>query len=377
MKNNSLFAVLVLSVCVIGFASLYGCGAAPTSGGGSAVGGNRVGSYLYSGTQSPGDVWSWLISTETFSGSCEVGAQKGVWVSGTWVTLLSGFGKATISNAGGPAGMTPPTDGSAHAYFLEFPNTMLLVKPEGDNDSRVMVCAASATLEPNAGRYIYVNIPEASWESGSPAYGTVETSQTSPGYWHFDMTSYLFTGEVFGSNHDNFFYSNGTFTCETTSDKTQVFMTPSNVFFGDSGPYKGGFAGAKYESMTTTEFSAGLNHTYKGVRFVYNVSSFTGETEPITCSKVATMDALLASDYSGGAIETGIPSHAGVRITFEASSVPGFYKGYAEQLGSGDPDVFMCLISRIGPVDNKKYAIAGFGIGGDGRPFNFLIIQTD
>lgn len=374
MKNKYWFQALLLILCVACIAFIYGCGANPTSGGGGSSGGNRAGTFVYSGTQSPGDVWSWIISTETFIGSNET---TGMWVKGSWVTLVTGFGKATITSAEGPS--APPGDGSAHAYFLEFPNTMLLVKPDDDNDSRVMVCAAAATIEPNAGRYLFVNIPESGWDIGSPSYGTVEAINNSDGTFSFAVTNYTITNEVFSSNPPTrFIWSNGSFTIEATgTDSTEVFMTPSGVFFGDSGPDRGGFAGASIESITTSELYATVfPHTFKGVRFIYYPGSSTGETEPITCTKDSTRDALLASSYID--VETGTQPGPGVSITFEVSTVPGFFTGYATQLNPSSPGTerFVSSVSQIGPASGKKYMLYGIGSTQDGRPWNFLLIQT-
>jgi hypothetical protein len=293
-----------------------------------------------------------------------------VWLSGNWTTLPTGFNVATVATSGGTGA---PSSGDK-AYFLEFPNTMLLVKPQHD-DSRVMVCAASAVDEPTQGKYIYVNIPEHSWGFGSPAYGTVEATRLSAGRWTFKITSYELTGEVLSSAVTNTFdYLNGTFTDESTpSDATKVFMTPSGVFMGDSGPNRGGFAGAGL--LTPSSFSTEFGHTFKGVRFIYDSGLASGETESITVTKSATMDALLASSYDN--VETGTTPGPGVMITFEAQQSTGFRRGYVTDLGDGHSETIQCGVSLIGPAGNQKYMLFGIGHDNLNRSFNFLIIQTD
>ena len=360
----------LLGLVILSLAFIYGCGSDATSGGGGG-GATTHGTYSYHGTQSPGDVWSWTISAETFFGSNET---TGMWLTGTWETLVnSGFGKAYISTA---EGLNHPSAGDL-AYFLEFPNTMLLVRPDNAGDSRVMVCAASASNPPDQDSYLFVNISKLSWEASDPAFGTVEATK-SGSVWNFDVTNYLITGEF--SSRDagtvDFVYSNGTFTDETGSVNTKIFMTPSSVFFGDSGTGNGGFAGAKLETFSTSEFFAALNHTYKGVRFIhYPASSYnTGETEPITCTKHTTLDALIATSYSD--IDTGA-TYPGIMITFEAQQPTGFRKGYVEDFGDHHREIIQCAISSIGPSGNKKYMLYGIGLDNLNRSFNFLIIQTD
>jgi hypothetical protein len=369
MKRSTLFQFFSLLICLATIAFIYGCGSAASSTSGTPVGGNRAGTFSYAGTQSPGDVWSWTISSETFIGSNET---DGSWVTGEWTTLSTGFGKAHIINSNIPAQI----DG--YAYFLEFPNTMLLVRPDDASSSRVMVCAASATLEPGyPSHFLFVNLTKDNWQSSTDgAYGTVEATYTG-GKWHFDVTNYLITGEV--ESHvlptDNFAYLSGTFSNES-GHATKIFLTPSNVFFGDMGPNDGGFAGASLESLSTSEFSAALNHTYKGVRFVhYPGAGGTAETEPITCSKHPTMEALLGNSYSN--IETGTLMGGGVIITFEATQANGFKRAVAYDVGSGQSELLQCSFSRIGPSDNKKYMFYGVGMDSWNRSFNFLIIQTD
>jgi len=357
----------LLALVVLSLAFIYGCGSSPTGGGGATT----HGTYSYHGTQSPGDVWSWTISAETFFGSNET---TGMWLTGTWETLPAGFGKATVSTS---EGLDHPSAGDK-AYFLEFPNTMLLVKPDNQGDSRVMVCAAAAATAPDPGKFLFVNIPKSGWVSSDAAFGTVEASLTS-GKWHFNVTNFLITGELQGNDDgtaDDFVYSNGTFTCESgPSTNLKIFMTPSNVFFGDSGPGEGGFAGAKYDA-TITDINNVLNHTYKGVRFIHypgGASNNTGETEPITA--VASNDGvgMWASSYSD--IDTSALPGSGVNITFESSPVNGFTRGYVEDIGTGQPEIIQAAVSRIGA--DQKYMIYGIGLDERNRSFNFLIIQTD
>ena len=368
----------LLALVVLSLAFIYGCGAAPTSGGGGGSLSNRVGTYSYAGTQSPGDVWSWTISTETFTGSCESGLQSGFWVTGEWNILASGFSKAHVINSS--------DDGAkgSYAYFLEFPNTMLLVKPlsEGGNNDKVIICAASTTLEPATGRYNFVNIPKRNWDTSASALGTVEvTNPGGPGGdWDFNVVNFLITGEPCSSSiESDYTYSNGTFSKDGSPLK--IFMTPSFVFLGDNGPDQGGFGGASLEAISTSELSSIINHTFIGVRFLYYPLTGTGETEPVKLVKKAGTDTVRGGGLN---VETGdnLPNTGYVEITFEAQQANGFikanvasYNQYSVYLGY---QMFQGIISRIGPADNKKYMLFGIGYEYDSdRAFNFLAIQND
>jgi hypothetical protein len=107
MKINR-FTLFIIGLCVISIAFIYGCGNA-TGGGSSGGVSNRVGVFSYSGTQSPGDIWTWTIGTSEFIGTNET---LGYWITGEWTALSSGFSKATIHGAATfevtPAPITPP-----------------------------------------------------------------------------------------------------------------------------------------------------------------------------------------------------------------------------------------------------------------------------
>jgi hypothetical protein len=377
MNKKLLFPIFCLFLIVVSLLVINGCGSAATSGGSS--GGNRSGTYSYSGTQAPGDVWTWTISTETFSGSNET---TGFWITGEWTTLTTGFGKAHIKNSNDSGAI------NEYAYFLEFPNTALIVKPaNSDDDNRVMICAASATIEPDQGIYLYVHIPEDGWSLGSPAYGTVE-AQEQGGVgtkWQFNTVDRLLSGEVGSVNVSgyHFILTNGSFTNEQGSgvDPTKIFMTPSSMFTGDSGPGRGGLVGAPYMAITTTEMNSTImSHTFKGVRFIYypaGPGSSTGETEPITCHKHSTLpNTLWASSYSN--VETGTIPGLGVEITFEAQQQSGFIKGYVLDEHDLHTETLRTVVSKIGPAGNQKYCLFGFGFDfSKNVPFNFLLIQVD
>jgi hypothetical protein len=259
---------------------------------------------------------------------------------------------------------------------------MLLVKPVINGDERVMVCAAAATIEPSSGEFIFVNIPKNGWASSDAAFGTVEADNSSG--WTFDVTNFLITGEPRDNNSPSgtFVWSpaTGTITDEGGADHTSIFMTPSGLFFGDSGPTKGGFVGVSYEGIS---ISAIIPHQYRGIRFIYYPGTpSTGETEAVQCHQNGTSTTeLWAQSYDN--INTG-STHQGagsVTITFEASTVPGFSRGYVhgfDEVGNHS-EIIQCAVSRVGPDANGhlRYLLFGIGLDDSGRVFNFLFIQTD
>jgi len=383
MKKNNLFYILILGLCFASFAFIYGCGSNATGGGGGGGGStiqNRKGVYSYSGTQASGDAWSWTISTSELIGTNET---TGMWMAGTWKTLPSGFGKATVVTSEGAGA---PQVGSK-AHFLEYPDTMLLIHPSDSNDDRIMVCAASATLEPATGRYVFVKIPKMNWTTADAALGTVDARTAGTGKFEFDITEYLITGEKTGDHSgvgDPFIYLNGTFTQEAGTDPTEIFMTPSGMFIGDNGPGKGGFAGGIANVDPYVFTTEAISHTYKGVRFIYYPSG-TGETEPATASYFCPKT-VKATSYSN--VDTGSIDNRGyVIITFEASSVPGFMQGDITGFDTGGggggggthKEYLQCVASKVHSDRLNKDLYLFFGIGHDdsNRAFNILMIQSN
>jgi hypothetical protein len=382
MKINR-FTLFVIGLCVISIAFIYGCGNATGGGSSGSSVSNRTGVFSYAGTQASGDAWAWTIGTSEFIGTNETASFT---ITGEWSALSSGFSKAHVEGVFGSGG---PTAGG-YAYFLEFPKTLLLVKPAGSGDDRVLVCAASATTEPAQGQYLFVTIPKSTWEAIKPAFGTVEVTHDSstPFKWQFDVSSYDITGEFISedipSGGYHFIYTNGTFTDESSSVSLEVFMTPSGMFLGDNGPGQGGFAGASYEGISISDI---IPHQYKGIRFIYYPPASpgapsTGETEAVTCHRNGTSTTeLWATAYDN--VDTGA-IHQGkgyVTITFEASAVSGFSRGYVtgHDEDGNHMEIIQCVVSQVGPdyLGKMRYLLFGIGLEDNGRAFNFLFIQTD
>jgi hypothetical protein len=318
--------------------------------------GIRTGTYSYLGTQSPGDVWNWTIGEGTFMGTNETQAK---YYSGTFITFTSGFNKATI-RATNDSGV--PTDGTGTAYFLEYPNTLLVVKP-ADDDS-VIVCCARAATAPAAGQYNFVNIPWPSWTSASSTFGTVEVSAAG-GLFSFNVKSYDLYGNPVGANLESgFSFSNGKLI--KAGNPLQIFMTPSGAFLGDNGPGYGGFVGVANQSIGPT---AVAGKQYRGVLFSYDVTSHHGLIEAIGAEPhPGKSNALQGFTFSD--IDHNIRETEGVTLEFGAQAGNGIIAGSMTHR-NGTIDSFNMVASQVG----GKYIVFGISTDGHGRPQNFLVVE--
>ena len=375
MKRSWFYGFLIV-LCIASFAFIYGCGSNATGGGGGGGGGgvtivtNRPGTYEYSGPQSQGDVWTWVISTETFFGTNET---KGFWVSGTYETLSTKFCKAFVIDS------SDPTITGETAVFLEFPNTMLMVHPvstnEGNGDN-IIICAAHSADEPPTGKYIWVTMPWQNWDPGMTAYGTVEVTQPGgEGYdFSFYVTPYLMTDEAgaeFEPSPNTYTYDDGVLTGGNyPSGDPMIFMTPTGVFMGDQGPGNGGIAGCSYEAIVISNL---INKEYRGVMFNYFASTGTNETWPIAARPISTTT-MRGTSYIDNDITKGEDPTKGVTITFEAQAATGILTMYTHDIGNDQNGVYKAVAAKVGSTG--KYMLCAFGIE-QGNPRNFLVIQVD
>jgi hypothetical protein len=362
--------LFMLALVVLSLAFIYGCGSAATSGGGSSGGGvsiiaNRSGSYEYSGTQSPGDMWTWTISTETFFGSDE---SNGFWVSGTWETLSNKFCKAFVGDSSDTNAI------SKEAYFLEFPDTMLMIHPCDANNNHkdnIIICTAHSATPPSTGKYVYITTPWQGWTIGDTAYGSVDA--TLSGTYSFNVTNYLLTGEPESNvTKSGYIFTDGIGDNLNYPTDPKIFMTPSGVFMGDNGT-SGGFAGASVEAINIPDLSS---HTYRGVRFVYDAANGTNETRPVTAYPNGA-NKMIGREYSGG-VEGGLDTNNYVGITFEAQNSSGIIPMYITDYGAGPvtfgTSIYKAVAATVG--SNNKYMLFGFGYE-NGEPTNFLVMQVD
>jgi hypothetical protein len=364
MRKNAWFGLFILSLCVLSLAVIYGCGANPTGGGAGGSSGTT-----YYGTQSGGDVWKWVIDAKgTIEGSFTGNnLTTGMSVSGTYETLPSGFKKATVTSASGPLAPTPGT----MAYFLEFPDTMLLVKPTtevgGDTD-KVIVCAAAASTAPLAGQYNWITIPWNGWTSNDQAYGTVEVTVTN-GVYTFEVKTYALSDNPgTPTTEGGYTFSNGILSKAGSS--LEVFMTPSGIYFGDSGPDRGGFAGASYE----VDSGDVLLHSYRGVLFKYDPSGGSQHwTQAIGATKEVGHDWLIGGRFiSDASAEPYYAPTESVTLEFSAQQPNGIIPATMTGID------FSCLPARmVVKKVNDKLVVFGIAADNAGNPQNFLVIQND
>jgi len=350
LKRN----ILSLSLLALGTVLVFGC--AQQTDTDSNVIDARDGVYSYQGTQSPGDAWSWTITPTYVIGTNET---TGKYYAGSYTAYASGFNKMVVSESN-DSGV--PLDGTATAYFLEYPNTMLIVKPAGDDDN-VIVCAARAVTAPPAGQYNFVNMPWAGWTSSDDAYGTVEVA-VSAGSYTFNVRTYNLAGTLTHTTLEaGFTFSDGRLS--KSGNPLQVFMTPSGVYLGDSGPGNGGFGGAAYQSVDVSE--AGSKN-YRGVLFVYDPLTGDGETMAIGAEPHPTLSNALAG-FSYDDIETGARSTGGVTLEFGAQEVNGILTGTMDD--GGPLSNFKIAVAQV----SGKYIVLGIALDRYGDPQNFLVVE--
>lgn len=314
----------------------------------------RAGVYSYLGTQSPGDVWSWTIGQSTYTGTNET---AGYYYSGSYTAYASGFNKAVVTASSDP---NVPLDGSAIAYFLEYPGTMLIVCAEYEN---AIVCAAKATTAPAAGQYNFVEIPSSGWSQGSSAYGTVEVT-VSNGLYDFNVRSYNLNDIQTGHSYQTgFSFSDGRLA--KTGDPLQIFMTPSGAYYGDSGPNSGGFCGATYQSVTLSDV---VSKQYRGALFSYDPNSGSSSTTPVGAEPNTSLTNAL-NGFGFEDVELNTRSSGGVTLQFSAPDASGILSGTMDDAGTITN--FKMVISQV----SGKYMIFGISQDSSGNPQNMLMIE--
>lgn len=349
------FKVLYLatSVFALFITILWGCG------GGGGDGTTTTTSRSYLGTQSPGDVWSWDISTDS-GGSGSFSATNATTTytySGTVSTLPTKFLKLAITATTDPAITTLP----AYAYAFEIPNTAVLIKPAGDH-ARVIIAAAQGTSPTNNGSYNWIAIPPTGWNADtSVAYGSTSTTITGSTF-DFSHSYYLLSGSPAtpATGFDNgFSCSNGKIT-KSGSDMT-IGMTPSGVFVGDSGPGNGGFAGMQAPSANVDLNSVlGTGKEYRGVLYKYDA---TGPDTQLVWGRPDASGGLTGGPYTDVEAGTEDTVHQAF-FTFSTQSAPGILNGTHTSGFSGATSSFTILINQI----NGKYIVFGIFLSDESSP---------
>lgn len=318
------------------------------------------GTYSYIGTQSPGDVWSWTLGEGTVTATNET---QGLYYQGTFVTLASGFLKGVVTATNDD---NVPTDGTGIFYMLEYPNTMLLVKPGGGNRDKLIVCAARASVAPSAGQYNWISIPHLGWDAtNSTAYGTVEVTVSS-GLYDFDVRTYDISGNLKGTTLEAG-YSFVSGRLSKAGSTLKIFMTPSGAYLGDSGPDKGGFAGVKNETVDLADV---VSKNYRGVIFSYDSSNGHGHTEPVGSGPHPSISGAMRG-WGYTSVDTNtIDTSSYVTLNFGTQDGSGIISGTLAG-SSGPTKNLKLVVARV----NGKYICAGIDAAADTNPENFIVVQ--
>ncbi|MEA3493495.1 MAG: hypothetical protein U9R38_03805 [Candidatus Margulisiibacteriota bacterium] len=345
----SLLSVLVLSLAF--------CGCSATSGGSNPEANH--GTYTYLGTQSPGDVWSWVIGTGTFTGTNETTSMT---YEGTFVSLASGFLKATITSANDP---NVPTDGTAVFYCLEFPNTMLLVGSGGVNENPI-ICAAKAASAPSAGQYNWLNIPTSGWSPGDTSYGSTEvTVDTVNNLFDFYVSTYDISGNLEEIiTYEGFSFSEGRMA--KSGETLQIFMTPSGLFMGDNGPGNGGLVGAAKQTIDMADVAS---KNYRGVMYEFDAATGDASVDPIGGEPHPTVSGAIRGFAYSDLDNNTIDSSDYATLTFSGQDADGIVAG-AMATSSHTYD-FKMVVSQV----NNKYIVMGIAVVAGSNPLYFLIVE--
>jgi hypothetical protein len=350
-----LFSFLVLAVLYI-----VGCGTNPLGGG------SPIPATTYNGTQSPGDAWTWIIGNDTFLCTNEA---LGYTLAGDIEVLNSGFRKATITYS---STIEIPGDGSAHAYFLEVPNTALIAKPTGESENVIYCAASAATFNPSINQtFNFVSIPNpgfSTFESGAYGFAKV-TDNISP--FEFTTTAYNITGGASAPFAvGGFEFADGILTNTDPLISGEFYITPSGVFAGDNGKGEGGVAGfqAPLTEVSTFDFTS---YEYLGLTFNYNTGSRVGQTLAVGARPHDSIDGGMYS-FLLESIESGTPDpSAGVTIEFTGQPSPGILEGLYQLPGEEKKRIVM-IVRKI----SNKYLAVGITVGDSPTDLtNFLVIQ--
>jgi hypothetical protein len=315
----------------------------------------------YTGTQSPGDVWEWTITTSGGAGTfTATNRTLGYDYSGDVETLSNKFIKLTVTASTEP-GFTSP----AEAYALEIPGTVLFIKPAGSPE--VIVGAARGECPTTDTTYNWVELLEYPYDStADTVYGTADSTVTGTNF-DFSITKYLISGTLDGSD------SSTGFTCtdgEMThgSSSSVISITPSGVVIIDNGPGAGGVVGIEAPSSSVDmSLVTGAGREYRGLLFKDEATG--GETETIW-TRPDGSGGLTGGGYDD--FEAGTETTDNAVITFGAQSTPGIINGTLTD-SSGDNDILFI----INLIDGRYFIYgAGHNTNDPDEPYNFFVIEV-
>lgn len=342
-------AVLIVGIAAAG--SITGCG--------SGSGGGLAASRAYLGTQAPGDVWSWTIGTDTFTATNET---TGYTYSGTVSTLPTGFMKLVIDNTTDPG----ITTGQA-AYALEMPGTALLVKPAGADTEPPIVAASLGANPPGPSvKFNFVTIPSTTWNpANDEAFGYVDLTVTGNAY-DGPTKRYAVDGTPLPDASAHLTGDAGRMTLLNPpgGGTATAAMTPSGVCAFDYGPGNGGVIGVKQPAQNV-DTAVLASESYRG--FLID----QGKTQCIACSPNGDGTLHGAGYANPSGVETGTSDNgSGVTVSFTSQPNPGEVTIHLTTTGGAES--MAAAVNQIA----GKYMLFGFGLGQDGKGYNFLLVEN-
>ncbi len=331
---------------VVGAALLAAC---------SDSNGPAAASRSYYGTQRPGDAWTWTIGASTFDA---VNVTTGYTYSGDKTTLPSGFLKLIVRASSEP-GMTLP----ATAYALEYPNTVLLIKPAGPDPMIVAVGLGTCPSAPQ--NYNWVHVPHDGWDAAvGEAYGTATIAPLGGSGDSITGNKYRLDGIAVTPGVA------ATASCAsgqlTIAPSGSGGVTPSRAVVVDNGPGEGGVVGL-IAPTANVDAAAIAARSYRGVLF--KTVAGVDETEPVGADPAGGGD---LTGYCFANVETG--DHCvsgGVTLVLSAATQanPGILRF---QLSDGTLHDFVAAVSQVG----GKYLLFGLSTNSSStEPYNVMLIE--
>lgn len=323
-------------------------------------------SNSYTGTQSPGDVWSWTIDATSFSAKNETLEYS---YSGSKSTLPNKFLKLIVDTSDDPAlvGSLPAT-----AYAIENPGTALIIKPAG-TDGKVIVAVAKGTCPSSDSSFNWVVIPKLSWStlSSDEAYGTA-TSTVSGSMVDFTGTKNELDGTpIAGGGVSSFDCSDGVIT--SAVDPIVFAVAPTGTMIGDNGPGAGGIVGvvAPGSAIVDSDFSQ-PGREFRGVLFKNNAPG--DDTNPVWVRGQGTT--LKGGGYTDFVVGTE-DSANNVELVLVSQASPGLYNATLAATGISCPDPacfdFVLMVNKVG----GKYVAYGIAENDDGSggAYNVMLME--